>query len=97
MRIIIEFEDRGETPMIREEPGAEKPSHVEVLDGGAPPESLLQLMAAEVPELTPGPQPVDVMDAGPPPRWLVEAIQGATPPEVEKTGEHTDAGAAPDI
>jgi hypothetical protein len=75
MRIIIEFEDRGETPMIREEPGAEKPSHVEVLDGGAPPESLLQL----------------------PPRWLVEAIQGATPPEVEETGECTDAGAAPDI
>ena len=97
MRIIIELEDRGEIPKILKEPDIAEPGRVEIVDGGAPPESLLQLMAAEAPELTSVPEAVEVMDAGPPPQELVEAILGATQPELEEARGATDAGAAPDI
>ncbi len=75
MRIIIESEEKKETSVQR----FEEPEIEEGLDGGAPPESLLQLMAAEASELAPEAEPMDVEDAGP-------------PAGVEEEGEDSEAG-----
>jgi hypothetical protein len=74
MRIIIESEEKKETPVQR----FEEPDIDEGLDGGAPLESLLQLMAAEAPELVPEAEPMEVEDVEP---SREEGLDGGAPPE----------------
>ncbi len=74
MRIIIESEEKKETLAQR----FEEPDIEEGLDGRAPPESLLQLMAAEAPELALEAEPKDVEDVE---SGREEGLDGGAPPE----------------
>ena len=97
MRIIIEFEERPGAPVqTLTEPGRVVVEEaVEAMDGGPPPESLLQLIGAKDRELAPTSELEDAIDAGPPPQELVEAIERAAVPGVEVAPADADAGPAP--
>ncbi len=96
MRVILEFEDKEKVPVIYEEAVTGVPGEGQGMDGGAPPESLLQLVEAAAPEPPAEPESTEAIDGGPPPKELVAALQEAGAMSLVEGEAGTDAGAAPD-
>ena len=91
MRIIIESDEQ--TSVKTYFSNSTPPAQVDALDGGSPPESLIQSIGEAI--FAPMErQGKEGMEGGSPPEWLVEAIQNDTNPYMQgpvmKTnGQHT--------
>ena len=81
MRIIIEANENENIDIVQPVQGEAKPAPMGALDGGPPPEMLVQAITGAPPV---PPERVTVaggINAGPPPEWLLVAIQGSPSPE----------------
>jgi hypothetical protein len=82
MRIIIELDPSEQKPSVTTETSVEA-DVMEAVEGGAPPDYLVEALSGEAPPKEEEPASIDDYDGGPIPEWLVAAIESVISDEHE--------------